>query len=66
MRQFGENPEHCPLLYLHEDIIRGESRSLGEPEKAEWYTQERPLPKCISQKTYGAQDACLQAKEHEG
>ena len=55
MRQSGENPEHCPLLYLHEDIIPGESRSLGKPEKAEWYTQEHPLPKCISQKTYGTE-----------
>ena len=53
MRESGENPEHSPLLYVLEAVVRDVSRSLGKPEKAERQTQRRfPPPNCTSQKTY--------------
>jgi hypothetical protein len=34
MRESGESPEHCPLPYALEAVVRDVSRSLGKPEKA--------------------------------
>ena len=39
------------MLYVQEDVVRGASRSLGKPEKAEQQTQNRKVLHCTSQKT---------------